>query len=186
MSYKRSISVLFTVIFLSGCQLDTRSSVDDYTGADAAKIRVLDRGIIGLVVYEPLGNCYKEVDSRKLTSTFHLSLIDQADQSVGSTKSIGMQKPGKFQNKVVKEYSIKSGQYLAIVNTTRQETYSGATNVYNNSTYFIPEKNHEYEIHVEPSKYLSSPASVTIDDLTSNDKLKEWKGELCKKTGFFS
>ncbi|CNB80020.1 Uncharacterised protein [Yersinia frederiksenii] len=97
-----------------------------------------------------------------------------------------MQKPGKFQNKVVKEYSIKSGQYLAIVNTTRQETYSGATNVYNNSTYFIPEKNHEYEIHAEPSKYLSSPASVTIDDLTSNDKLKEWKGELCKKTGFFS
>ncbi len=26
----------------------------------------------------------------------------------------------------------------------------------------------------------------SVDDLTSNNKLKEWKGKFCKKTSFFS
>ncbi|MDK9358012.1 hypothetical protein QQF54_16795 [Lelliottia sp. V106_10] len=40
---------LFSVILLSGCQLDMKRSVEDYTGSDAAKIRVLDKGKLSLV-----------------------------------------------------------------------------------------------------------------------------------------
>jgi len=174
------------VFLLSGCQLDTRHAFVDYTGNDAAKIRVLDKGTIGLKVYEKSGDCYKEVDARKLTSTFHLSLLTQADYSVGTTKTVGMIPSEKFKGKSVKEYIIKSGQYLEIINSLQETKYNGTTEMHHHSTYFVPESNHQYEIHAELSEYNYSPVAVTIEDLTSKDPIKGWIGTICKKSGFFS
>ena len=176
----------FAVFLLSGCQLDTRHAFEDYTGNDAAKIRVLDQGTIGLKVYEKDGDCFKEVDARKLTSTFHLSLLTQADYSVGSTKTVGMIPSDKFKGKSVKEYVIKSGQYLEIINSLQEEKYNGTTVMHHSYTNFIPEKNHQYEIYAGLSKNNYSPVSVTIEDLTSKDPIKGWSGTICKKSSFFS
>lgn len=181
MKYKSVYLVPFLAILLSGCQLDMKRSVEDYSGSDSAKIRVLDEGKLSLVFYEKNGDCYEETETRKLTSAFHLSLLSTADYSAGSEKKINMQTPSSFGNKKVKEYVIKADQPLAVMSTnTRSDSYGN--NIVNTSSIsFIPEKNHEYEIYAEAPEYIGSAGNIVISDLTTHESGKEWKVKECRK-----
>lgn len=176
---------LFSVILLSGCQLDMKRSVEDYTGSDAAKIRVLDKGKLSLVFYELDGDCYKEYESRKLTSAFHLSLLSTADYSAGSAKKINMHSPSSFGNEKVKEYAIKPGQRLMVISSMNEADYYGNNRTYEKRVSFIPEQNHEYEIYVKDPEYIKSAGDIIISDLTTHENLKNWQDKICKKSGLF-
>ncbi len=186
MNYKKLYLMLFSVFLLSGCQLDMKRSVEDYTGSDAAKIRVLDKGKLNFVFYELDGDCYKEIESRKLTSAFHLSLLTTADFSTGFTKKINMQSPSSFGDEKVKEYAIKPGQHLRIESSKSDGDYYGNNVNFRKSISFIPEENHEYEISVKDPEYIKSAGDIIINDLTTREKIKSWSDKTCKKSGFLS
>lgn len=167
------------ISLLSGCQLDMNRSVEDYSGGDAAKIRVLDKGKLSLVFYKWDSDCCKEVETRKLTSAFHLSLLSSADYSTGFSKKVYMQTPSGFGNKKVKEYVIRSGRNYRIVNANSVPDYYGNNVVYKDSISFVPEKNHEYEVYAKEPKYIKSAGNIVISDLTTHEIVKTWNGKVC-------
>lgn len=185
MKYRNMYLIFLSVVLLSGCQLDMKRSVEDYTGSDAAKIRVLDKGKLSLTFYERDGDCYKEVESRKLTSAFHLSLLSTADYSTGFAKKINMQSPSSFGSEKVKEYAIKPGQHIMIVSSMSESDHYGNNVNHEKRSSFIPEKNHEYEISVNDPQYLKSAGEIVISDLTTHGNIKGWQDKICKKSGFF-
>ncbi|WP_038022329.1 hypothetical protein [Tatumella morbirosei] len=154
-------------------------AVEDYSGSDAAKIRVLDKGKLSLVFYEWDGDCYKEVETRKLTSTFHLSLLSSADYSTGFSKKINMQTLSSFGNKKVKEYVIRAGGSYRIVNANSIPDYYGSNIVYKESISFVPEKNHEYEVYAKDPEYIKGAGNIVISDLTTHEIVKTWNGKVC-------
>lgn len=170
-----------TSVLLSGCQFDMKRSVEDYTGSDAAKIRVLDKGKLSLVFYEKKGDCYSETETRKLTSAFHLSLLNSADYSTGFTKKINMQTPSGFGNKKVKEYAIKPEQPVSIISSVNVADAYGNNMVYTKRISFVPEKDHEYEIYTKDPEYIRSAGNIVISDLTTHESVEEWSDKNCKK-----
>ncbi|KAB8310061.1 hypothetical protein EH228_12210 [Erwinia endophytica] len=182
----RKLFFIITRDFLSGCQLDVRRSLEDYNGVDAAKIRVLDKGVLSVVSYEQEGDCYKETETRKLTSAFHLSVLSSADYSTEFTKKINMQSPNSFGNKKVKEYAIRPDEHLIIINRTTDSDRYGNNINYEKSTRFIPEKNHEYEIYTEKPEIIKSAGNIIVNDVTTHESIKVWNDKICQKKGFFS
>lgn len=181
MENRKFFAIFLFSALLSGCQLDMKRTVEDFSGADAAKIRVLDKGKLSLVFYEKVGDCYKEGETRKLTSAFHFSLLSNADFSTGSEKKINMTSPSSFGDKKVKEYAIKPDQALRIVNTNTVQDYFGNNIAYTRSLSFMSEKNHEYEVYAQDPQFIRSAGDIIINDLTTNEHVKEWDAKVCEK-----
>ncbi len=164
----KAITILFLIGSASGCQTNLNRAMEDYSGADSAKIRVLDKGVLSARIYDKIGDCYKPTGIRRLTSFFMLSLVNQGDTTVSSSKKINMKHPSSFGNASVNEYVIPAGKLLGIINRAEDVSYSGKSSFYESINYFMPEVDHEYQISAEYSKYNSNPNSATVVDLSTN------------------
>ncbi|WP_072093383.1 hypothetical protein [Pantoea sp. RIT-PI-b] len=167
------IIVCLTSLIISGCTLNFRPSPEEYTGTDAARVRVGNDGNTAIRTYEKIGECYKKVSEKSVTS----SLVLMGIPTTGNKKVAGMTPSADIKTMSVKEYSIKPNQYLEVVRYyTESHTYGSFERQISTRLYPLP--NHDYDVIV-------SDISIRIKDLTpSEGGTNSWSGDLCK-TGFF-
>lgn len=163
------IAVFLSVTAVSGCSVNLTKSVDDYAGADFARIRVKNYlPPLTLEVYEKAGQCYKLVDAKSLTAGVNVIGI----KSTYNKKLPGMLPPSpEMQGMDAIEYKIKANQHVSI--TYKEETFRSQYNqtIATRSSSFIPEVGHDYDIYPVNS-------GVNIVDLTSsNHAPKSWGNE---------
>lgn len=167
------LGVMFTVFLsvsvVSGCSVSLTKSVDDYAGADFARIRVKNYlPPLTLEVYEKSGQCYKLVDAKSLTAGVNVMGI----KSTYNKKLPGMLPPStEMQGMDAIEYKIKANQHVSI--TYKEETFRSQYTqiIATRSSHFIPEVGHDYDIY-------SSNLGVSVVDLTSsNHAPRSWANE---------
>ncbi|EMF0716656.1 hypothetical protein V2E67_005344 [Citrobacter freundii] len=165
----KGISILFATTILAGCSVDFSDTLPDYTGSDAAYIRV--ENTLQPMPYKiekqiPAGNCWKSDKTYGITSKVAIAGI-----KVRTSKSVqGIAPPSAdFANKSYQEYTIQPG-FTYGVGWRREErsmygidlgqTYSGS---------FHADKGHTYEISNDHNEVrivdLSKDASPTTKSL---------------------
>lgn len=162
-------TVFLSVSVVSGCSVSLTKSVDDYAGADFARIRVKNYlPPLTLEVYEKSGQCYKLVDAKSLTAGVNVMGI----KSTYNKKLPGMLPPStEMQGMDAIEYKIKANQHVSI--TYKEETFRSQYTqiIATRSSNFIPEVGHDYDIY-------SSKSGVSVVDLTSsNHAPRSWGNE---------
>ncbi|KFB90105.1 hypothetical protein CR62_09035 [Serratia grimesii] len=163
------LTVFLSVSVVSGCSVSLTKSVDDYAGADFARIRVKNYlPPLTLEVYEKSGQCYKLVDAKSLTAGVNVMGI----KSTYNKKLPGMLPPStEMQGMDAIEYKIKANQHVSI--TYKEETFRSQYTqiIATRSSNFIPEVGHDYDIY-------SSNSGVSVVDLTSSHHAsKSWGNE---------
>ncbi|WP_436892488.1 hypothetical protein [Siccibacter turicensis] len=159
----RLMLVTAMVSALSGCTAGIRPLLEDYQGADAARIRIGTGGATALRVYQEQGGCYKRVLDRRLSAGFAVLGLP-----VTGSKSVGMPASSELKGMWTNEFKIKPGQLVSIVRfwhrSSGYETYSTSD--------FIPEANKDYEIIVKGTPYLGD--RVYIQNLADKPKVINW------------
>ncbi|CAI2459255.1 hypothetical protein BSQ98_23205 [Serratia liquefaciens] len=163
------LAVFLSVTAVSGCSVNLKKSVDDYTGTDFSRIRAKNYlPPLTFEVYEKSGQCYKLVDAKNLTAGVNIIGI----KSTYNKKLPGMLPPSsEMQGRDAIEYKIKANQHIII--TYKEETFRSQYNqvIETRSSSFIPEVGHDYDIYPVNS-------GVRIVDLTSSTHVpKSWGNE---------
>ncbi|AJZ89832.1 hypothetical protein RI049_10320 [Cedecea neteri] len=163
--YKKIIATGIATILLSGCTAGFRPALEDYKGADAARIRASTMGNTALQFYEkqPSG-CYKKVLERRITSGFALIGIPVT----GNKRLADMPASQNVSGPFINEFTIKPGQLIDVVHYASRWTYAN----------FIPQPNHNYDIVVTGSLYAGD--SVSVKDIDTSEKIVTWKTEDVK------
>lgn len=155
-------------VLLSGCTFNLNPTPDEYTGSDAAHIRVEDSGVTTFRVYNKVGNCYKKTSEKRLTSAITLIGLP----TTTGKKIPGMKPSTDIGGLAMKEYSIQPGQRLLVVHYY-DEVHTYGTYQKSFSASFIPEPNHDYDLIV--GNY-----SINIKDLKNPDaKVESWNDKIC-------
>lgn len=162
---RRLMVVALSAMTLTGCMWNFNSQPEDYTGADAARIRSRVAGNTSIKIYEKQGDCYKQISQRRLTAAFSLMGFP-----VSGGNSVGMPESSSYKGHYTSEFRIKPGQLLRVMH------YSSRID----SESFIPQPNHDYDVIITGSLYAGD--SVSVRDLDQNAKLVPWpEGKDCPK-----
>lgn len=149
---------------VTGCSFSLRPVLDDYTGTDAAHIRIEDLGHTVIRVYKKEGDCYVKDYERRLTSPVSVMGVP----TTGDKKVSGMRSSSDVRGLIVKEYSIKPDQKLTVTHYASLGTYQREF-----SKKLAPQANHDYDL-------IIGDYSITIKDLTAtNGQADTWTDNIC-------
>ncbi len=167
------------VAMLSGCVISTSSSLDDYAGADAAKLRVSNNAdALTLHIYTRVGSCLQEVDSKSLTAGINvLGIKSTRNKTVAGIAPVPEGSPLKGLD--VMEYTIKAGQYLSLGYSTVSETQYSQTR-HDASRSFVPTAGHSYEAYTGQGGYYINEVIITDITQGKNDLAPTWPLKECK------
>ncbi|WP_071886763.1 hypothetical protein [[Enterobacter] lignolyticus] len=176
----KCISSIVLSLPLTGCVIAI-SPMSDYSGNDAAKIRVVNNASpLSIKFYRMSGGCLQEVDSKSLVQGINIL-------GMKSTKSKyieGIKQPPEdspLRGVDVMEYNIQPGQYLEIgYRTTSQTTYTQT--VHSSYRSFIPKANHSYEAYTLTGGYYIQPVMITDITEGKSTPAEVWNVKECNYT----
>lgn len=174
----KGLSILLTTMVLTGCSVDFSDTLPDYTGSDAAYIRVentLQPTPYRIEKQIPAGNCWKSEKAYGITSKVAIVGI-----KVRTSKAVdGIAPPSAdFAAKSYQEYTIQPGftykvwwkrEERSMYGIDLGQTYSGSFHANQGHTYEISNDNNEVRI-VELSKD-ASPNMKSLPECNYNRDL---------------
>lgn len=176
------LSGLFIPLLLSGCTFHLNKEQEDYSGSNAAMLRV-ENGDMPLILrsYRTVGNCYQQTVQRGLTAGFNLMGI----KSTYNKKIAGIApspEDSKVKNSNVMEFRIKADQPIEVMYMITVKRAFGEQLI-QSSKYLIPEAGHSYEAWLDKKPDNNNPP-IMIKDITSgkSNAPAAWALTECKHT----
>jgi len=176
-SFTKGLYLLGIVLPLSGCVISL-SSMGDYSGTDAAKIRVANTSDpLSMKFYKKVGSCLQEIDSKSLAPGVNiLGFKSTKFKKINDIEPLPEGSPLRGVDYM--EYNIQPGQYLKVgYRTTSQTMYTQTLHTSYRS--FIPKAGHSYETYTLRGGYYINPIMITDITNHKNDAAPEWDIKEC-------